>query len=530
MRRKQIRVVGNCQAWAMASFYRAFVGAPNGEDVEVIDDLGMDVPALQAAVQGADVVIVQERDFKHGLSKEELGGDFEVYNFPLVMAGFMWPFANEPHIHNVSERPISDGPYPSQMGDSYLNRLIRDGVTPEEALERYLSLDIAKVAHLDRLMEVYLDKQRQRDAATGFDVASFIEAEFRTRRLFLTAEHPDACLFGVIAKQLFDSMGVPPSVTQTALGTLTRSPFPPTELPLHPGVIQHFGLSFAHPDDRYTYGEEGRFTFNEHVLRYMRCESNPKLREAIYMAGREDPSLTIQRLDAALEKSPNSAAAYRIKGAMYDRLSRLAEAEEAYREAIRLDPDNADIYVDLARMLSRAGQWGRAEELALVATEKAPQGGAPLVMLGEARMYGGKNLEAIDPGREGVRLSPGSAHAHRMHAMALHGLGHAREAELVIRQAILIEPGSADHRNLLAETLEGQDRRTEALGVLEEALRAETKNDQTYSLLGNFLMRASEFVRAEAAFAEGAKLYGHFRTDLHDCMMQARDARMAMQA
>ncbi|MDO6413691.1 WcbI family polysaccharide biosynthesis putative acetyltransferase [Sphingomonas sp. BIUV-7] len=525
MRRKQVRVIGNCQAWAVASFYRDFVGAPNGEDVKVVDDLGLDAAALRVAVQDADVVIVQERDFKHGLSKEELGGNLDVFGFPLVMAGFMWPHANEPHINNVSEWPISDGPYPSQMGDSYLNRLISRGVSPEDALDQYLSLDIAKAAHIDRLMELYLDRQRQRDAAVGFNIAPIIEAEFRTRKLFLTAEHPDAWLFGVIAKQLFESMNVPGDIISNALSTLTRSPFPPTELALHPGVIKHFGLTFADQDDTYRFAEEGRITFSEYVLRYMRYESNPKLREAIYMAGKEDPSLTLQRLDQALVGSPQSIRAHSSRAEMLRLLNRLTEAEAAYHEAILLDPDNADLYVELARMLSRAGQCDRAEEFARIAIAKEPAHGGPYVMLAEALIYSGRIAEALEPGRRGIRLSPGDAHGHRMYAIALHASGRLEEAEQVVRQGLLIQPSSADHRNLLAETLEGQERRSESLEALEDALETGCKNDQTYSLLGNFLMRAGELDRAEQVFSEGADLYGHFRPDLRDCARQVQQMR-----
>lgn len=529
MRRKQVKVVGNCQAWAVASFYREFVGAPNGEDVEVIDDFGLDVPSLRQAVQGADVVIVQERDFKHGLSQEELGGDFQVFGFPMIMAGFLWPHASEAHIQNVSERPISDGPYPAQMGDSFLNRLLSKGVSPEEALDQYLSLDIAKAAHLDRRMELYLDRQRQRDSAVGFSIAPVIEEHFRSRKSFLTAEHPEAWLFGVMAKQLFESMNVASDIIDIAVGSLVRSPFPPAELPLHPGVIQHFGLTFADPASTYNFADEGKLTFEQYVLQYMRYESNQALREAIYFAGREDPSITLQRLDVALERSPRSVRGHSVRAEMFRRLSRFAEAEEAYRTAIGLDPDNPDLHVELARMLSRLGQCDVAQEIVRTAIDKAPMRGNAHVMLSEALFYGERADEAVEPGREGVRLSPGDPHGHRIVALALHATGDLAEAEKMIRKAILIDPGTADHRNLLAEILEGQERKAEALAMLREAIVADCKNDQTYSLLGNFLLRAGEIDGAERAFSDGAELYGHYRPDLRDCMIQVREMQAAAQ-
>lgn len=524
MRRKQVKIVGNCQASALGNFYRDFVGAPNGEDVVFIDDLGMDTPALQAAVADADMLIVQERDFKHGLTREELGRDIEIHRFPLIMAGFLWPFANEPHVHNVSERPISDGPYPSQMSDSYLNRLIKKGVPPEEALEQYLALDIAKAASLDRMREIYLDRQRERDAACDFDIASMIEANFQDEKLFLTAEHPEGRLFGRVARQLFEAMNVPGEVIRTALSTLFRSPFPPTELPLHPGVIRHFGLSFADDNTRYTFTDEGRFTFAEYVLRYMRFDHNEELRHAMYFAGREDPGATAGRLERALPHSPRSASGYRLWGEMLDRTGQHDRSEAAYKQAIELDPASPDAYVGLAHTYLHAGRFEEGEAMAQKALAIAPTFAHAHLALAETRIYGGKVAEALGPARAAMRLIPGRAQTYRLLGIAFAMAGAHEEAERYARRGMALEPAVADHRNLVAEAME-QGRRREAIALLEEGLEIGVANDQTYSLLGNFWQREGELERADEAFSRGAELYGQWRGDLIACRDQVRELR-----
>lgn len=522
MRRKQVMVVGNCQASAIANFYRDHVGAPNQEDVLFIDDLGLDTAALQARVQGADTLIIQERDFKHGLGEAELGNGVDVFRFPLILAGFLWPFANEPHVHNVPERPISDGPYPSQMSDSYLNRLIRKGLTPEQALEEYLALDIARYAHLDRMTELYLDRQRERDAATGFAIAGEIEKGFRIERMFLTAEHPDARLFGIVAAQLFAQMAVPADVTANALETLIRSPFPPTELPLHPGVIDHFGLTFATPETRYRFLDEGLFTFAEYVLRYMRYENNPVLRTAVYMAGREAPAITLARIDEGLNVSPASPTGLRVKGAMLDRLGRHQDALPCFRAAIALDPDDPDGHIDLGRSQMLAGAHDEAEAAAERAVTLAPNYAFAHLALAEVRLNRGDAEGTIIPARTAIRLMPGGVHAHRLIGMALLAVGRADEAEPFARGGMILEPRSPDHGNVLAEILEGQGRRDEAIAILEQQRAGGYENDQSYSLLGNFWLRENEIERAEEAFARGAELHGVRRPDLIACRDDAR--------
>jgi tetratricopeptide (TPR) repeat protein len=514
MRRKQVRVVGNCQASAIARLYRDFVGAPALEDVAFVDDLGMDTAALRAAVAGADTVIVQERDFKHGLSREELGGTAEVFTFPLVMAGFLWPFANEAHVHNVPERPISDGPYPSQMSDSFLNRLIVKGVSPEDALAEYSALDIARVASLDRMLELYLDRQRRRDEVTGFAIAPAIEAGFRDQRMFLTSEHPDGPLFGLVAGRLFELMGVPAETVAIAVASLTRSPFPESELPLHPGVIAHFGLRFADADTLYAVSDDGRFTFADYVRRYMRYDNNAELRHALYRAGREDPAATLASLDSALLVSPASKQGHRARGSMLDRLGRRDEAAAAYRRALELGADDADLVVAAARSRMDAGAFDEAEALALRAVEMQPTWGDPRLALAEIRIHAGRVEEALEPARDALRLTPGRAFAFRILGIALARAGWLAEAEGFARRGLALEPGVADHRNLVAEIIEQQGRRREAIELLEEGLANGWGNDQTYSLLGNFWLRVDDLAKAEAAFARGAELFAATRPDL----------------
>jgi Flp pilus assembly protein TadD len=512
----------------MANLYRDQIGAPNLEDVEYVDDLGLDESTLRARLVDADVVIVQERDFKRDIVIDGRGA--LVFRFPMIVAGFLWPFANEPHVHNVAERPISDGPYPSQMSDSFLNRLIVRNVSPEDALEQYLALDIAKVAHLDRLMEIYLDKQRQRDLATGYAIATEIENRFRTERLFLTAEHPDGFLFGIMARQLFDRMSIPETVVTQAVSGLSRSPFPPTELPVHPGVVSHFGLTFISPDARYRYLDEGFFTFEEYVLRYMRYENNPELRTGIYMAGREDPALTLQRLEVGLAQSPRSERGLAVKGLLLDRLGRNGEALEALQAAASMERVLPGTRIEYARMLLCAGHHGQAEAVSREVLADDPHFGPAHLIIAEVNIALGDLDSAAASAHEALRSMPGEAGTYRTLAIALMQKGQHADAEALARRAMTLQPDVPDHCNLVAELLEHQARREEALMLLHDYVAAGRQNDQTYSLLGHFLLRNGALAEAEQAFAEGSTLYGEHRPDLIDGLHDVRRLRQGATA
>ena len=54
--------------------------------------------------------------------------------------------------------------------------MIKRGAGPDEAVERYLALDINATVNLDRLYEISVEKQRQRDEVSGFRIADLIAA------------------------------------------------------------------------------------------------------------------------------------------------------------------------------------------------------------------------------------------------------------------------------------------------------------------------------------------------------------------
>jgi Flp pilus assembly protein TadD len=519
MRRKNVTFVGNCQALAMCTLYREFIGAPAGENVIYFNDHDLRGQAVLDGVASADLVVVQDRDFSHELTPDAVPhADFR--SFPMVMASFLWPYANEAHVRNEAQPPFSDGPYPSQLGDSYLNRLIAEGASPEEALERYSALDIGKATHLDRLAKLHVDRQRERDARTGFEIAPVIEAEFRRQPLFRTPHHPNAILFGVAARQLFTHMGAPAETVQAAVDSLEKSPFPSDELPIHPGVIRHFGLTFADETTRYSYFDEGSFTFAEFVLRYMRYESNHALRTAIETIDSENPTVNLARLEEGLAQSPDSVRGWRFKARLLDRLGRHDEAGEAIARSIALDPNDAENFIAQARWLLGRERVEEAAAAARHAVALAPRYAFGRQMLAEALLRNGAREEASRAAREAVRLAPGRPHMHQQLGIVLTQNGELKEAEAFVGKAMTMSPDDADHRNLMAEIYELQGRRAEAITLLNDG----SQNTQSFSLLGNFHLRNGDLAASEAAFALGAGR-DPSRPDLAECLAMVRERR-----
>lgn len=263
MQTRNIVFYGDCQALGLGRAYREFVAPITGEIVGTAL-VNQDTSALSVA----DVVVSQvfDVDRQAKLMRE---GAREV-KFPAVFLGCLWPFAGSGgHIHNRPMPGLKIGPFPPQMGDSFLDKLIMDGVRADDALTHYLNLDIARVARLDRLLELHLEAQASRDSKTGFAFAAEIAAGFRDTQLFVTASHPTMPLWLMLLRGVFERIGVPHEIIERAVQTQRSTPWPGYALPIHPGVIRHYGLTFVDENSLYASGGRAPQSFREFVFRYM---------------------------------------------------------------------------------------------------------------------------------------------------------------------------------------------------------------------------------------------------------------------
>jgi hypothetical protein len=336
--RASIVFVGNCQMSALANMYRR--AWPDGHDHDVIY-LPNYVQATEEAarkVASTDILVQQIIDFVPQIGDLPTKG--KVILVPHISAAFLWPYAGTPHPLNKPEPLIElSGPYNAEHGDSFLNRLIANNTAPAVALSEYLAADAATARRAERMMELHLQKQRDRDAVCGIAIADYIEARFRTQTLFRSRSHPVPDMMWWVAEQVFANMAAA-GVTTQSLASNIPDVLPPTETPIHPAVAAHFGLTYAQPSRRYRFFSEGSFTFAEYVLRYMRYEWNEPLAKGMDMLRQGHVEDGVAMLRSALPSAPYSAVARMMMADALDKLGHLEEAVEYSCQALGLDPDN----------------------------------------------------------------------------------------------------------------------------------------------------------------------------------------------
>lgn len=494
---RRIVFYGNCQARALADLYRARI-APTLD--QQVDGTGHDRPDRALLVR-ADAVVEQVFSGHPLIDPGILKPGVRHIRFPLMMAQFLWPYSGQPHVRNQSHPYLSAGPYPEEMGDSFLNGMI--GKVPEaEAAQRYRHLDVARHAGLDRLFELHMEAQRTRDRIAGFDTADLIAARFRTEALFSTRGHPGAFLMAHIARHVFAALDVPDRMIDVALSNDRFLPFGAEELPIHPNVAAHFRLRHADASTRYHYKNEGFFTFDQYVQRYLRYEWNPDLHEGIQLALGPDAARGKALLEQAVQVSPDSGAGHHMLAHLYLREGDMARAHQAAQRAIIADARCPDHHALLGAVMVAQGDLLAAETAFRTAMALLPGSvrfHAPLV---QALMLHGRVREAATVLSETIDCGRPDARLFGRLGWALRDLPDLPAAEVMFRHAIDLEPGFDNHRIGLVATLNALGREDESLALLRTMAEAGSHDPETYVYMAHMLRARDDLDGAEAAFAK----------------------------
>ncbi len=373
----KIIFAGNCQAHALGTVYARHIAPLVNQTVTIVDLFPGQRPDRQHQrlqdVHEADIVVEQIFDPPRLVPPNTLPAGTRLVTFPTVAGAFLWPFSQHAHPRN-QPGPIvgGDGAYPGEIGCRQLNRLIELGLPAGEALARYASMDLAALAHLDRLLELHLERQKQRDAIAGLATHDFIAARFRTEKLFLTAGHPDLSLFRIVAEGLFDKLGIPYSLTEATLRAQRTTPFPLDEAPIHPSVAVHLGLGFVNGNTTYRYRHEGHFSFEAATRRYLAYHWNENLSAGMHLTHSNQAESAIPVLKEGLHDSPDSVAGWRTLGLALSSQGDTTAAIEAATRAIGLDPADPEGHATAAHIWLRAGELAEAETCARAAIRAFP--------------------------------------------------------------------------------------------------------------------------------------------------------------
>jgi tetratricopeptide (TPR) repeat protein len=497
---RRVVFVGNCQAQALTDAFNRFVAPFTGERAFHVPAFRDNDEAHRAALERADVIVELVFDFSRRSDPADLGLTAPVIAAPYVNCQFLWPYAYEAHPRSARSEFSDSGPYPIQLSDAFLNRLMREGVPEEEAAARYLDLDINQKVRLDRRLEMTLALQRQRDEKTGFAVADLMERYFREEPIFLTPYHPNRRIFLHVVERCFARLGVAEHLIARLPRLIRRSLFLQDALPVHPRLAAHFGLVWANEATRYPFWLDGDFTFAEFIGRYLRFDWCEDFARGHYHARQGQNAEAIARLRAGLGAYPEADRAWVLLSHVYTAEGALPEALAAAREAVSRNPRDGEYFAHLGNLLTNAGEVASARVAYERAVALEPEHTPWLRLLAGHWERQGKRAEAGALVATLADKDPLDYELHVQRGHLLAGRGDNAGAVMAFSHALGLAPHIEGVRAARSHTLAALERWEEAIADARAALAETPENRDLRRHLDNLLRASGDAAGAEAAF------------------------------
>jgi len=199
-------------------------------------------------------------------------------------------------------------------------------------------------------------------------------------------------------------------------------------------------------------------------------------------------------------KWPGSDVGWNILSAALHARGKLDKAAEAYRRAIAVAPDHAELHENFAALLVQLGRLDEAEQQFRESIRLNPASARTHSNLAQALNMAGHYSDARACAGKAIELDRGNASAHNILANALKGLGMTEEARDAYRDAIACNPHYAKANFNLAELLLEQG----DAGGAEECYRLAIRSNPDYAkarcALGNLLAMLGRMDEAEEAY------------------------------
>src|SRR5579871_1378177 len=148
------------------------------------------------------------------------------------------------------------------------------------------------------------------------------------------------------------------------------------------------------------------------------------------------------------------------------------QAGDSYREAIRLNPDYAEAHLNRANVLRPQGKLDDAVAAYRAAIKLVPGYAKAHTNLGVTLQEQGRLTEAVAAGRHAIALQPDLAEAHSNLAVAMWHQGKLAEAAAGLRRAIALQPDQARAFSFLLFCLQYDDTLTDDLFAEHRAFGA----------------------------------------------------------
>ena len=208
--------------------------------------------------------------------------------------------------------------------------------------------------------------------------------------------------------------------------------------------------------------------------------------------------------ERVLEHEADLGFALALKGDCLLTLGLKVEAEAAFREAIRRQPDAPEGHLGMGRIHSLGGSHGEAVtafEKAKALFQELPRGH---LALAEAHAAQGQWVDAVRALEPFLAVEPADPRGLALRAEALLHAGRHQEAQDAFAQLLTVDPNPDAHL-ALACLADGRGAREEVLAHCQEAINLGGEDPRIFFLQGKAHMQRDETPEAEVSLLEALR-------------------------
>jgi Flp pilus assembly protein TadD len=227
--------------------------------------------------------------------------------------------------------------------------------------------------------------------------------------------------------------------------------------------------------------------------------------EAEYMAGQFQKAL--HDLPAASSSGPEGARLHRLRGSILGALGSFADANDEFREAIRLDPNDPENYILYGKLLIDGHDPEDGIQVFFEASHKFAQNYRVWLGLGTAYKENHQHQEALSALRKAVAIDSRRPQAYSVEGFILTALGRHEDARAAYQKAMDLDPNDYLAPYFYAIDLDrdgGEDR--EALLFLERSLHANPEFALAHFQAGKIYLRLGDLPRAQDALGKAIEI------------------------
>ena len=212
------------------------------------------------------------------------------------------------------------------------------------------------------------------------------------------------------------------------------------------------------------------------------------------------------RFEAAEAYNQRYGPAHVNLGNAYSHLKRLSEAEQQFREALKLEPDSYEAHFNFANTLVQAGRLPEAVEHYEAALGLSPKAADAHYNLANVLLELGRLPEAVAHYEEALHYRPDAFEVHINLGNALAAAGRMSAAVTHFKAAAKLNPQSVDALFALADGLAENGMLTEAEARYKEALFISPDNPVIHASFARLLLRLGRAGEAKEHYEEALRL------------------------